>query len=92
MDIGAAFTDSVVAALSKDEEVLTACVGAPTWDNDRRVLLLRIEPSNSDRARELADRAVELIRSIRGFRFKAEVQTTDIRGKENYIFKFTVQK
>ncbi len=92
MDIGASFMDSVVAALARDQELLASCVGEPLWDEDRRTLLIRIEPRNPEASKSVADAAVEAIRQIRGFKFTAEVQGTEIKGKPNFIFKLTVKK
>jgi hypothetical protein len=91
-DIGSSFTDSVIAVLSKDEEVISSCAKEPIWDADRRVLLLHIQPKSKEIAKELADKVVQMIRSIRGFIFKAEIQESEIEGIPNYFFKLTVQK
>lgn len=90
--IGASFTDSVIAALAKSACVFDSIVAEPTWDEDRRVLLVRIEPKSKENAQEVADDAVELIRQIRGFDFKAEVQQLDVDGKGNYFFKLHLKK
>jgi len=92
VDIGASFTDSVIAAFSKDEEVISSIVKEPIWDKDRRVLLIRMEPRDPENGIELRDTAVEMIRTVRGFNFKAEAQETEIDGKPNYFFKLTLEQ
>lgn len=87
---GATFSDSIIAALSKDAEVLGSIPSEPQWDDERKVLLVRIEPKDQSRARELGEKAVELLRSVIGDRFKAAIQTLNVEDKTNYIFKITL--
>ena len=91
MTTGERFTDSVIAALSQDAEVLAA-MDAPVWDAERNILLVRIDPKDQNAARELAERAVELIRGIRDEKFRAEVQHLNVEDKLIYVFKLTLDE
>ena len=91
-DIGAAFTDAVVATFAKDSEVLQSVVKEPLWDKDSRTLLSRIEPKNKDTAKQVAEQTVELIRQVKGFEFTASLQEMEVDGKMNWFFKLTVKK
>lgn len=87
---GASFSDSIIAALSKDAEVLGSIVKEPVWDDERQVLLVQIEPKDQNRARELGEKAVELLRGVTGDRFKAQIQTLNVDARTNYIFKISL--
>lgn len=89
MTTGELFTDSVVAALAQDAEVL-ASMEEPVWDAERKILLVRIDPKDQNSARELAERVVKLIRGIQGEKFHAEVQHLNVEDKLVYIFKLTL--
>jgi len=91
MNTGASFTDSVVAALSQDAEVLAA-MSEPVWDTARNTLLVKIDPKDQANARELGEKAVELIRSVKGEKFKAAIQQLNIDQKLSFVFKLTLEK